>query len=54
MRKLRPSLRWEPLMLTALILVCSIATGPDLRGCTRDNALDVLQVPKHSPAPSPA
>jgi hypothetical protein len=36
----------EPfLMLTALILVCSLASVPDLGDCTRDNALDVLQVP---------
>jgi hypothetical protein len=34
------------LVLTALILVCSLATSPDLRGCTRDNALDVLQDPE--------
>ena len=32
-------------MLTALILVCSLATDPDLRSCTRDNALDVVLVP---------
>jgi len=38
-------------MLTALILVCSLATGPDLRGCTRDSALDVLQVPETFASP---
>jgi hypothetical protein len=38
-------------MLTALILVCSLATLPDLRGCTRDNALDVLQVPEAFASP---
>ena len=38
-------------MLTALILVCSLATSPDLRGCTRDNALDVLQVPETFASP---
>jgi hypothetical protein len=32
-------------MLTALILVCSLATSPDLRDCTRDNAMDVVLVP---------
>lgn len=32
-------------MLTALILICSMATTPDLADCTRDNALDVLRVP---------
>ena len=43
--------RWDQLMLTALILVCSLATSPDLRGCTRDNALDVLQVPETFASP---
>ena len=38
-------------MLTALILVCSLATVPDLRDCTRDNALDVLQVPETFASP---
>ena len=38
-------------MLTALILVCSLAASPDLRGCTRDNALDVLQVPETFASP---
>jgi len=38
-------------MLTALILVCSLATSPDLRSCTRDNALDVLQVPETFASP---
>jgi hypothetical protein len=32
-------------MLTALILVCSLAIDPDIRACTRDNALDVVLVP---------
>ena len=32
-------------MLTALILVCSLATVPNLGDCTRDNALDVVYVP---------
>jgi hypothetical protein len=33
-------------MLTALILICSLATAaPDLADCTRDNALDVVYVP---------
>ena len=32
-------------MLTALILVCSLATDTDFRACTRDNALDVVLVP---------
>ena len=33
------------LMLTALVLVCSLASVPDLSACTRDNALEVLRVP---------
>ena len=32
-------------MLTALILVCSLASVPNLGDCTRDNALDVVYVP---------
>jgi hypothetical protein len=32
-------------MLTALVLVCSIAMIPDLRDCTRDTATAVMRVP---------
>ncbi len=32
-------------MLTALILVCSFAATPDLGACTRDNAVEVMQLP---------
>ena len=32
-------------MLTALILICSVTTTPDLRDCTRTNAVDVLVTP---------
>jgi hypothetical protein len=32
-------------MLTALVLICSIAATPDLRTCTRDNATAVIRVP---------
>jgi hypothetical protein len=32
-------------MMTALILVCSLAALPDLGACTRENALHVLHVP---------
>jgi hypothetical protein len=32
-------------MLTALVLVCSVAATPDLRDCTRDNATVVMGVP---------
>ena len=35
-------------MLTALILICSIAITPDLRDCTRDNATAVMRVPAES------
>lgn len=33
-------------MLTALVLVCSIALTPDLAACNRNNAVDVLRVPE--------
>jgi hypothetical protein len=33
-------------MLTALILICSLATTPDVRACTRDNAVDAISVPE--------
>jgi hypothetical protein len=32
-------------MLTALILICSLASTPDLRDCSRANAVDVLMTP---------
>ncbi len=32
-------------MLTALVLVCSLAATPDLAACNRDNAVDVMRVP---------
>ena len=32
-------------MLTALVLICSVAVTPDLRDCTRDNAAAVMRVP---------
>jgi len=32
-------------MLVALILVCSLASVPDLAACTRDNAVGVMYVP---------
>jgi hypothetical protein len=31
-------------MLTALVLICSLAVTPDLRDCTRDNATAVKSV----------
>jgi hypothetical protein len=33
-------------MLTALVLVCSMAITPDLARCDRSNAVDVLRVPE--------
>ena len=39
-------------MLTAIILVCSLAITPDLRECSRDNATNVLQVPEEFALPS--
>jgi len=39
-------------MLTALILICSLATISN--DCTRDNALDVVYVPARSTALPPA
>jgi hypothetical protein len=38
-------------MLTALILVCSLAATPDLATCDRDNALDVMRVPEQFASP---
>jgi len=32
-------------MLTALVLICSVATTPDLRDCGRANATAVMRVP---------
>jgi hypothetical protein len=32
-------------MLTALILICSLANATNLADCTRQNALDVVAVP---------
>lgn len=33
-------------MLTALILVCSLASVPDLGACTEDNAVQVIRDPE--------
>jgi hypothetical protein len=38
-------------MLTALVLVCSLAVTPDLRACDRSNAVHVLQVPEEFAMP---
>jgi len=33
-------------MLTAMILICSLANTPDIADCSRANALDVLSIPE--------
>jgi hypothetical protein len=38
-------------MLTALVLVCSVAVTPDLRDCTSDNARAVIRVPAEFASP---
>ena len=37
--------------MTALVLVCSLATPPDFSICNRDNALDVMRVPETFASP---
>jgi hypothetical protein len=39
-------------MLTALILVCSLAVTPDLRACSRDNAVHVVLIPEEFAIPA--
>ena len=39
-------------MMTALILVCSLAAFPDLGACTRENALQVMRVPDMFESPA--
>ena len=39
-------------MLTALVLICSVAVTPDLRDCTRDNATVVMRLPAESGNPA--
>jgi hypothetical protein len=39
-------------MLTALVLVCSLALTPDLHDCTRENAVHVLQVSEEFALPA--
>jgi hypothetical protein len=43
---------WGLRMLTALVLICSMAITPDLRDCTRDNATTVIRVPAESGKPA--
>jgi hypothetical protein len=38
-------------MLTALILICSLASGSDVGACTEDNALEVLRSPETFASP---
>jgi len=38
-------------MLTALVLVCSLALTPDLADCNHKNALDVMRVPAEFASP---
>ena len=38
-------------MLTALLLICSIAATPDVRDCTRANAEAVMRVPAEFSSP---
>jgi hypothetical protein len=40
------TVRSEGIMLTALVLVCSIAATPDLRDCDTINARVVMRVPE--------
>jgi hypothetical protein len=39
-------------MLTALVLVCSLAATPDLRDCNEANAVDVMRVPDTFASPA--
>jgi hypothetical protein len=39
-------------MLTALILICSLDTTPEIRSCSRDNAVDAMQVPEAYASPA--
>jgi len=38
-------------MLTALILICSLASGADVGACTEENALQVLRSPETFASP---
>jgi hypothetical protein len=41
----------EGVMLTALVLVCTVAVTPDLRACTADNAKVVMHLPAEFASP---
>ena len=47
-----PTRLWEPYVLTALILVCSLAVTPDLSDCSRSNAVDTMYVPEQFANPA--
>ena len=38
-------------MLSALVLICSMAVTPDIRDCSRDNATAVMRVPSDFGSP---
>ena len=38
-------------MLTALVLICSLAVTPDLMACNRNNAVSVTSVPEPFQSP---
>jgi hypothetical protein len=38
-------------MLTAIVLICSLAATPDLRDCHQGNATHVMQVPEEFALP---
>lgn len=39
-------------MLTALVLICSLAVTPDLVSCNKDNAVSVTPVPERTGNPT--
>lgn len=39
-------------MLTALVLICSLAITPDLVSCNKDNAVSVTAVPEQTGNPA--
>jgi hypothetical protein len=42
----------ERVMLTALVLICSVTATPDLRDCNRVNATAVMRVPAEFGTPA--
>jgi len=39
-------------MLTALVLICSVSVTPDIRDCTKENAVDVMRLPVETANPA--